>query len=381
MNLNFRSESISFRILKITQPIGDFYISAMKSKDLHDISVVDVRRLKDQDRELESYLGIQRPLDLKRVAEIEKYVQDPEASFPTAIIISIDERCVSVNSDLTVMTLTPWVSSENGIDDIKFSEMAHVIDGQHRLAALANYYEDNFEVNVSIFVGMDISDQATIFSTVNLAQTKVNKSLAYDLFSYAKSRSPQKTAHFVAVALDRNIRSPFYKRIKRLGIATPGRTGETISQATFVDALMRFISDDPIKDRIDLARGKMPNLIYDENKLIFRRFFLQEKDVEIAVIVSNFYNAVDKKWPKAWKSLETGDILNRTNGFRALMRVLGLVYRDIRRKNIEPSVDNFHNYFLDLPIDDDQLNVDNYPPGTGGESKLFNEIRGYLNLG
>jgi len=33
----------------------------------------------------------------------------------------------------------------------------------------------DFDVNVSIFVDADIADQATVFATVNLAQTKVTE--------------------------------------------------------------------------------------------------------------------------------------------------------------------------------------------------------------
>ena len=84
----------------------------------------------------------------------------------------------------------------------------------------------SFEVNVAIFIGVDIADQAAIFSTVNLAQTKVNRSLVYDLFEYSKTRSPEKTCHDVAVLLDRVPESPFFEKIKRLGVATEGRFGE-----------------------------------------------------------------------------------------------------------------------------------------------------------
>ena len=70
-----------------------------------------------------------------------------------------------------------------------------MIDGQHRIAGLYKYEgEVGFDINVTIFVGTDIADQAQIFSTVNLEQTKVNRSLAYDLFALAHSRSPKKRA-------------------------------------------------------------------------------------------------------------------------------------------------------------------------------------------
>jgi hypothetical protein len=67
-----------------------------------------------------------------------------------------------------------------------------VIDGQHRIAGLEKFTGAHFEVMTAIFVGIDISDQAYIFATVNLEQTKVRKSLAFDLFELARTRSPYK---------------------------------------------------------------------------------------------------------------------------------------------------------------------------------------------
>jgi DGQHR domain-containing protein len=100
-----------------------------------------------------------------------------------------------------------------------------------------------------VFVDVDIEDQAYLFSTVNLAQTKVNKSLVYDLFDLARGRSPQKTTHNIAVALDQNDSSPLHQRIKRLGSATRGRVAERITQATFVESLLPYISKNPMLDR------------------------------------------------------------------------------------------------------------------------------------
>ena len=53
-------------------------------------------------------------------------------------------------------------------------------------------------------------------------------------------------------------KSPFYQRIKRLGVATEGRFGETITQATFVQSLMKYISKNEMKDRDTYKRGNTP---------------------------------------------------------------------------------------------------------------------------
>ena len=96
-------------------------------------------------------------------------------------------------------------------------------------------------MNVSIFIGADKADQAAVFATVNLAQTKVNNSLAYDLLSFAKRRTVERVCHEIVVALDREPSGPFKDKIKRLGVATPGRDNETLSQATVVRGILQYM--------------------------------------------------------------------------------------------------------------------------------------------
>jgi len=109
--------------------------------------------------------------------------------------------------------------------DEEMNDIAKIIDGQHRIAGLEGLAEQtDLELGGAIFVGADIATQANIFATVNLAQTKVNRSLAYDLLDYEKMRSPQKSAHHIAVALDQIEGSPFYRRIKTAG-KRHGRAG------------------------------------------------------------------------------------------------------------------------------------------------------------
>jgi DGQHR domain-containing protein len=205
----------AFPCIRARQPVGDLYIASMPHSILTKISFFDVRRVLFEERDIERYLGIQRPLDPRRVEELEKYVNFQDASFPTSIIIAVDEAYASFDADSNTMVLRNHEEDE-ATPSTNISQIARVIDGQHRIAGLLNFDGPMFELSVTIFIGADISDQAQIFATVNLEQTKVNKSLVYDLFELAHSRSPQKTCHNIAIALDRDDTSAFYKRIKRL---------------------------------------------------------------------------------------------------------------------------------------------------------------------
>ena len=153
---------------------------------------------------------------------------------------------------------------------------------------------DIFQVPVVFFVGSDLSEQANIFSTVNLEQNKVGKSLAYDLFALAKTRSPQRVSHEIAVAFDKDPKSPFFHRIKRLGGATPGRYNETLAQSQFVEALLSLMTKDEKVDRDILLRGKAlgrpdPSEV---EKFIFRGMFVDGRDIDIAKSIDAFFQAV-----------------------------------------------------------------------------------------
>ncbi len=80
------NKSLKLPVLKVRQPIGDFYIASIAANDLVDISYVDVRRLAKDQRDLEKYLGIQRPVSKKRIKDIKKYIEGADATFPSAVI-------------------------------------------------------------------------------------------------------------------------------------------------------------------------------------------------------------------------------------------------------------------------------------------------------
>ena len=60
-----------------------------------------------------------------------------------------------------------------------------VIDGQHRLWAVdhtANFEDDDYELPVVAFSGLDLTWQAYLFYTINIRPVRINTSLAFDLY-------------------------------------------------------------------------------------------------------------------------------------------------------------------------------------------------------
>jgi DGQHR domain-containing protein len=367
----------SIDALRVTQPIGDFFTAAISHTTLSKISYFDVRRVLRDERDFERYLGIQRPLNDRRVKDLEKYVNFLDSTFPSSIIIAVDAEYASYNESDKILTLRNFREGEEK-PSIAISALARVLDGQHRIAGLAAFKGPSFDLPVTIFVGSDIADQAYIFSTVNLEQTKVSKSLVYDLFELAKTRSPQKTCHNIAIALDHDVNSPFYLRIKRLGFADLERSFQTITQATFVESLIHLISKDPKTDRDRLMRGQRLDKIdlKDDPRLVFRRSFIEERDISIAHNVDHFFAAVRERWPIAWGNRGQGSVLNKTNGFRALMRILPRAYSYFGVDRDVIQAGRFLELFKRVAVDDDYFTVERFSPGTSGETELFRFFSG-----
>lgn len=359
---------ITFKCLEITQPIGTFYVGVLAAQDVFKISYPDVRRIQGERRDVETYLGIERPLNSRRVEELVRFVGNVDATFPTSILIAVSSEDAEYNSTTQEMSLR------------NAPTVAKILDGQHRIAGLEDF-PDRFDLIVTMFVDMDIEDQAMTFAIINLEQTRVNKSLAYDLYDYTKHRSPQKTAHNIVRLLDSEKGSPFEGKIKILGTAS--EPGEIISQAQFVDALLVLISRNPAGERDLLKRGRQlpPPSVGDERALIFRNFFLEGKDANIARILWNYFGAVEEKWGEYWTTPRRGYVLNRTTGFRGLMLFLPHAYNHLKSSSEVPEQAQFSSLLQRVRLEGEDFTPDNYPTGASGPARLREHLLAQTGLG
>jgi hypothetical protein len=105
--------------------------------------------------------------------------------------------------------------------------------------------------------------------------------------------------------------------IKRLGAATTGRTGETLTQAAFIEPLLQMMSENPMQDRDCYLRDNKPKKVEEgkQKKYPFQHMFVDEKDFDITDILWNYFDAAKDRWPSAWGSRDRGVMLNRTNGY------------------------------------------------------------------
>jgi DGQHR domain-containing protein len=376
------TKTIKLPVVRIVQPIGEIYIGSINSKDLWEIADYDMREIREGKDGIYLATGIQRQLSEKRVSEIATYVKTVDATFPTAVVLAVSSDCVSFtdgrNSACLVMTLLSERDDVGVTNDFfEYRRVARVIDGQHRIEGLRRAGVEDFQVNIAVFVDADIEDQARVFATVNLAQTKVSKSLVYDLFSYSTSHSPEKLAHSVCISLDQTKGSPLFHRIKRLGTATPGRVNqEPLSQATVVEGILAHVvasREALIRDRDRARRGKRFAPVSDQEarRLVLRRFFVEERDVDVAELLWNYFEAVASVFPDDWELGGVGNILPRTNGYRALMRFFRDAYNHLAEPGQVIASSRFQTIFQRVKHLEGEFTTENYPPGSSGESRLY----------
>lgn len=342
---------MKLRYIEIEQPIGTFYLASMPATALYD--VVEVRPHGEDDPE-----GVQRELSEKRANDIRDFCSDTDAVFPTPIVISIKKN-VPYNIDVKnhVITLP---------DHMKVGE---VIDGQHRLWGInRSQYKGSFELPVVLMFNLTLQEKAYVFSIVNKTQTKVNKSLIYNLFGLTTDRSPYKTAHEIARACNQNETSPFYRRLKMLGKKSPNQTVASLSQGTFVKQLVDLISKNPEDDARRWKRGEK---LMDIESLPLRKYYICEQDNVIIKIIENCFTALKNVFPAEWNRPDN-NILWKTTGFCGVMIALNnIVSKGIAERSltIEFFMTIFRRFKADIEANNIHLTSRDFPGGGGQNQK------------
>ena len=296
----------SIYMLEVNQPIGTFYIGSLKAVEL--LSITKTIRRGDGK-------GVQRELSKDRVRGIQQYCQDPDATFPTPIILAIET---------TGKTYIRESKIAKGIYEFVFNDtstVAEILDGQHRIEGIRSYQGIN-ELELPIVIMCDLTEEekAYVFSTINSNQVKVDKSLIYDLFELSEKRSPYKTCHEIARILNSKKGSPFYRRLKMLG--KKGNDTESLSQGTFVECLCSLMSRTPREDMIKIKNGES---LKDDSNYPLRKYFLSNDDAVILKIIENMFTAVEQVFFNEWNQPEKY-ILCKTTGYGALMKALKEFY-------------------------------------------------------
>src|SRR6266436_3836133 len=179
-------------VITFDQPAGVFYLTALPAEEVIRISKVDPRKMDLET--METGGGIQREPSSKRIREITEYADTVDAAFPTPILLALSSSdCLLGENTITVLR----------------DKAADIVDGQHRVRGISNSSRVA-DLTLPVVLMLDATEEqkALVFATINGKQTKVPASLVYDLFGVTTGRSPQKTAHEIARAMNTENASP-----------------------------------------------------------------------------------------------------------------------------------------------------------------------------
>jgi len=341
------------KILTFEQPIGEFVMGVMPVKDIIGVSYIN-RREFDQVN-LDTRGGPQREKSETRINEISKYSETPDATFPTPILLGLPENSYKIDGDYLI------IEPE--------SQVASIVDGQHRLLGLSkSAFRDEYVLPVVFLLDATDEQMALIFAIINGKQTRVSGSIIFDLFNIVEGRNPFKTCHEIARALNSDENSPFYRRLKMLGKKT-GDTNETLSQGTFTSFLIKLITNNPTDD-FNRSRSNLPPV--PRPNAILNQYYIEDKDEIILKIILNLFKAVRDLFPEEWID-PNNFILSKTTGYTGIMKAFPEIFKTGQRLKTL-NYEFFYNVFEQLKIGFEKDNMNfissDFPPNNTGESKL-----------
>jgi DNA phosphorothioation-associated DGQHR protein 1 len=310
--------------LRVTQPIGDFYLANINSTFL---TAITYSRLAEFDDGIIE--GSQRDIKEARVSEIGQYLATSNATIPNTIILSANYHA---DDKFETEAESRWsITEEDGHLFINIPNermpLCSIIDGQHRLRGIKKSGLE-IELPCAVFLDLPPSLQAYIFATINFNQQKVDKSLAYQLFGYQLDDSNSSTwsPDILGVKLSRrfNEEGPFKGRIVLIKSATGREKGWRISSASFIEGVVSLISADSKKDKYVVNRKNVFGVdgrssLQDNESYPLRSFYISGNDKAILMIIERYFHAINNT---LWADRNSDDIVFKTVGIAAQFSLL-----------------------------------------------------------
>jgi len=327
------------KTIEIEQPIGTFYLTKMRAGDLLKIANKNLSRYENIEK------GLQRDRSPQQIKDITEYIRRENATFPNTVIINIGYDEFGEPN---------WQYQKNASSLLIRDEqdVANVLDGQHRLFGLET--KPNFEIPVSIFLGLPFSEQGAIFATINSNQRSVDKSLVYELFGLSDRRIEESVSYKIVSALNSDKSSPWFEKIKMLGKA---KNDGDISQGSF----SKYIHENLI------SKNKVMRSLYEE-----------EKDQIIYKILKEYYKAISDSFPDEWQNIDKKFVLTKTTGFNGFMSFFTDLAKLSKVTNDSLNQDFFRKRIDCIKNQFEPLTNEFYPSGAIGQNKIRDILRNSL---
>jgi DNA sulfur modification protein DndB len=271
--------------IEVKQGRRKFLLTRIRAATLARISYTAVRGQSDEEG------ATQRVLNRSRISSIKEFALNG-GDFPNAIVLN-------------------WVDTENPIGreegEITFgirSRCAQIIDGQHRVAGLAEAMRENvrlryLQVPVAIYERLTTRESADIFLAINTEQKPVPKSLVFDLYGVASEElvdAAAVRARDIVLYLHETPDSPYEGQIKFPG--QPTRKGG-IALSTAIAAIKPLVEEKGVLEQIDI------------HELVIQR-----------QIVANMFEALALRYGEEW--FDKDNAFMWAAGFMAAMEFLRL---------------------------------------------------------
>jgi DNA phosphorothioation-associated DGQHR protein 1 len=358
--INFPFETAA---LRITQPLGTFYVAVLPAELLLQIAASDVMSATlNADGVGYSLSGTQRLVQDKRLTAIADYIDRIDAAFPNSIILAANynqdtgidqDETEDIEEEARIEEGQPgsgagaasraWTISEHHDGCYRLiiptaERLASIIDGQHRLFAFAKADPRTrlqMQLICAIFLDLPKPFQAQLFATINSSQKPVDRSLTYELFGYniedepESNWTPDKLAVFLTRKLGTEPTSPLQGKITvapKRDEALQALTGQMewkVSTAVVVDGILRLISANPKRDanamRTPESRPRGVLMEGPKDKSPLRDAFISGNDTLIYTMTTNYLMACDKLF---WRRARAGSYIIKTVGVQALFDIL-----------------------------------------------------------
>jgi DNA phosphorothioation-associated DGQHR protein 1 len=335
-------------VLKVVQPLGEFFVAVLPADILLQITYSDPLKLvgvsASGDYELK---GHQRKLKLDRLKSIGQFIDTVEAAFPNSIILAANYQ---EDGQLEEDERVRWsVEMQQGNDDVgtlvipSSAKLAAVVDGQHRLYGFEHISikeRGGMPLLCAVYLDLPNPFQAYLFATINYNQKSVDKSQSYELYGFnleeepTEAWSPEKAGVFLCRKLNTDPSSVFKDHIivaaqtdDAVGIAAKSQKKDwAVSTATVVEGLLRLFSSNPKRDRDfmhrkELGKGRERGLLSQQayaDKSPLRQSYITCNDLLILTLTKNYFNAVGDI---LWKD-DNRSYIRKTVGIQALFEIL-----------------------------------------------------------
>lgn len=263
--------------MRIMQPSGR-YVYAFAATPEQILTIATIPRIGRSDEK--QLLGYQRPEAVSHILEIRRYLDMPDSVLPNTVVLAFrnEVQFHGAGTDGETCQYGQLVVP----DTAEHQELpAFVIDGQQRLAAMASCRHPRFPVFVTAMVVPDVAEQRRQFVLVNRTKP-LPQGLIYELLPEITGYLPdtllrQRLAAAVLVRLNLQGESALHRMIK-----TP-----TCPIGVIKDNSLRRLILNSLSDGALLA-------IYLEKR------DSSEGQLEMTQLVSTFWDAVQRVFPKAW---------------------------------------------------------------------------------